>query len=308
MNSKIRLAALGLPLLLVAALHLPRSPGLIPYPDPQEWAPPLWHPDPEALLVLPALDALAPDGLRTIRSKSGILADLDAGTVLWARDADTPRPVASITKIVSALALASFGANLEQTLCVDAQLWTARPGASSRFETGSCHSGWDFLGAALVGSDNRGAWALPRLADRTTADFVAQMKEVSADLRMETAAWVDPTGIEDEDIASPRDVLKAIVAVASHPTLSYATSAPQWALWNEVHPRLVSTTNRLSDAYDFKAAKTGYTDAARYCFTGVVEHEGHRLAFALLGAPTESARFADAEALVRWATEGRDLP
>jgi D-alanyl-D-alanine endopeptidase (penicillin-binding protein 7) len=285
-----------------AVWTLTRAPDAVPFPPIAPWAPPDWHPAREALAVLEDLDGTAPDGRRGIRSRAGILADLDAGVVLWARDADTPRPVASITKLISALALASFGGDLDRTICVDAELWTARPGARSRFETGACHSGWDFVGAALVASDNRGAWAMPRLADRTLDEFVDRMVELSADLRLRDATWVDPTGIEDEDAASPRDVLKAATAVALHPALASIASAPVWSL----DARALTSTNRLAGEFDFLAAKTGYTDASGYCFTAIADVDGRRLGLALLGAPTDAARFADARALLGGATAVAD--
>ena len=66
--------------------------------------------------------------------------------------------------------------------------------------------------------------------------------------------------------------------------------------------RTLGTTNRLDGRYETLAAKTGYTDTAHYCFTTVVETKsGRRLAAAVLGSPTNSARFSDVKALLDWA-------
>ncbi len=277
----------------------PPAPALAP----AAWSPPGWFPDAGALSVLPDLDR-APRERKgpAVRSPAAIVADLDAGEVLWARDADSARSVASLTKLAASLAMASTQPDLDATLCVDANLWPSRPGARSKFETGRCHTGWEFVGAALVASDNRGAMAMAPLAGLPFEAFVARMAEVSTELGLRDATWAEPTGLEDENMASARDVLKLVAAVAAHPTLSLMASAPAWTLDRWSGPTDLASTNRLHDRFDTLAAKTGYTDTAHYSFATVVTSPGgRRLGVAVLGAPTSEARFADVARLVAWA-------
>ena len=141
------------------------------------WAPPAWFPEATAddLWVLPALDgdAVHRKGPK-VSAPSVIVADLDRGEVLFERRADELRPVASLTKMVSALALASTEPALDQELCVTRAEWPTRSGARSRFETGKCHEGWEWVGAAMVASDNRGAMGMASLSGLSRTDeFVA---------------------------------------------------------------------------------------------------------------------------------------
>ena len=274
---------------------------------PTAWAPPVWFPADatDNLWVLPDLDT-APvhaKGPRT-RAASVIVADLDRGEVLYEKRADTLRPVASLTKLVSSLALASTGADLDQELCVSKAEWPSRPGARSRFETGVCHEGHEWLGAALVASDNRGAMGLASLSGLEYEQFLGRMREVSHDLGMLGDTWSDPSGLEDDNMATARDMLKAVVAVANHPDLAPAASAPQWEIERRKGPQVLGSTNRLVKRYETLAAKTGYTDTARYCFSTVVRtRSGRTLAVSVLGAPSSSWRFRDAQSLIRWAEE-----
>ncbi len=278
------------------------------------WAPPAWFPDAarDRLWVLEELDGMPvhPRGPR-VRARGGILADLDNGEILWAKDPDGLRPIASITKLVSSLALASDG-NLRQRLdrevCVSLEQWPSRPGARSKFETDDCHEGWEFLGAALVSSDNRGAYAFPRLTDREYHDFVGRMNEVGRELGFDKAVFEDPSGLEDGNLASPRDVLKAVTAVALHPTLQIAASASSWRLDPSRGPRTVWSTNRLLRedwGFDTVAAKTGYTDTAYYCIAAVLESQasGRRYGAVVLASPKNRTRFDDVRKLVSWAEE-----
>lgn len=270
------------------------------------WTPPVWFPEAasDALWTLPQLDGEATsDRGPRLRARAAILADLDRGEILYARDADAFLPVASLTKITTALAFASTDAPLDATHCVDARFYPHRSGARSRFITGSCHDGWSYLGAAMVASDNRGAYGLSVASGLDGYAFVDRMDEVSAELGMD-ASWADPSGLDDDNLATARAMLKGIVAVAAHPDLANAASADRWQIQRREGPMWLGTTNKLHTRWETLAAKTGYTDTARYCFAQVIRTEdGRTLASVVLGSPTRGSRFDDTAKLVRWALD-----
>lgn len=294
--------------LAVASIAVPPAPEpVVPPSAPAAWSPPVWL-SPEAALLVDDLTA-APLAARgpSLRARSAIVADLDQGTILWARDPDTPRPVASLTKLVSALTLRAVApdADLDRTLCVTHELWPPKPGAFSKFETGRCHEGWDYVGAALVSSDNRGAMAMASLAGLPFEAFVDAMNETTGELGLD-ATWEDPTGLGENNRASARDMLKIAVAAAHDPLVSHLASAPAWRITRSFGPQALFTTNALAEATEPVAAKTGYTDAAMYCYAAVlVTPSGRRLGVAVLGAPSSASRFDDVRRLVAYA-EGLD--
>ncbi|HHO50117.1 MAG TPA: D-alanyl-D-alanine carboxypeptidase [Deltaproteobacteria bacterium] len=282
----------------------------IPQPS---WRPPLWFPEEarDELWVIEGLDGepLHRWGPR-VNSHAAILADLDRGEILWARDPDGPRGIASVTKLVSSLTLSSSPVlDLSRPICLGLEQWPSRPGARSKFETGDCHEGWEYLGAALISSDNRGAFALPAVAGDEYFSFVDRMHEVARELGMQRASFGDPAGLQDENRASPRDVAKAVTAVALHPTLSSVASASSWLIEPSRGDRRLITTNRLlrndSGEFDILAAKTGYTDTARYCFAAVVQSRttGRRFAVVVLAAPNNKSRYNDVLNMIRWADQ-----
>jgi D-alanyl-D-alanine endopeptidase (penicillin-binding protein 7) len=270
------------------------------------WLHPTWFPDVLDVDALASMggDPAVADG-PSLRSRSAFVFDLDAGRVLFEKNADVVRPVASLTKMVSALTLMSTEPDLETGLCVGAAQYPTRSGARSRLSTGDCMVGWDVLGAALVASDNRGAYALAAIAGLDMDDFVARMNEVSEDLGMDHSSWSDPSGLEDENLSTARDIARATVAIAAHPVLSVVATAPFWDLHRTNRDsvrRLFSTDHLLGrDDLDVLAAKTGYTDTARYCFSTVVQTpDGRRLAVTLLGAEGKLSRWADMDRILRW--------
>ncbi|MEN0062564.1 MAG: serine hydrolase [Myxococcota bacterium] len=278
------------------------------------WAPPSWFPAParDRLWVLDELDGDPRfDRGPRVRARGAILADLDNGEILWARDPDGLRPIASITKLVSSLALASVGnlpTRLDREVCISFEQWPSRPGARSKFETDDCHEGWELLGAALVASDNRGAYAFPRLTERDYFEFIGRMNEVGHDLGFDKATFEDPSGLEDGNLASPRDVLKAVTAVSLHPTLQIAATARSWLVEPSRGQRRVLSTNRFlrdDHGFDTLAAKTGYTDTAYYCLAAVFQSQasGRRYGAVVLASPKSRTRFQDVIALLSWAED-----
>jgi D-alanyl-D-alanine carboxypeptidase len=210
-------AALG----SVTTLTAPPVQTVAPLAGPSAWRRPTWFPDVEDVDAVADMGAPARYGRGPmLRSRSAFVYDLDANEVLVDKNADVVRPVASLTKLVSSLAMVSEEPNLETELCVSAAQYPTRSGARSRLSTGDCTTGWDVLGAALVASDNRAAYALAAVSGLDMDAFVARMDSVSAELDMDRSSWSDPSGLEDENLSTARDIARATVAVASHPVLA----------------------------------------------------------------------------------------
>ncbi|MCK6503921.1 serine hydrolase [Myxococcota bacterium] len=294
---------------VVSSATDPVHAAVIAAPAP-EWLPPAWVSGPDALAIA-ALHGHGATRGPLVHSHAALVFDLDQERVLFERRADNRRPVASLTKVVASLAYASVQPDLDQGACIDFEQRPSRSGARSRLNTGDCASGWDYLGAALVASDNRAAYALAAAADLSVDELVTRMNQVSEELGMASSRWADPSGLEDENLSTARDISRAMVALASVPELALAASAPSWDLHRaDQAPRRLFTTNKLSgsDRVVIEAAKTGYTDTAGYCLSTLVQTStGQRLVITLLGAPNDRTRWADVARVVEWA-ERHDGP
>ena len=278
-----------------AAAQPPLSSARVPAVG---WFHPDWFPEAPDLDAVASMDAHGPERGPSLRSRSAFVYDLDAGEVLFEKNADVVRPVASITKLVASLALVSVDPDLDATFCIGAEQYPTRSGARSRLSTGDCLAGWDVLGAALVASDNRAAYGLAAAGGLGVDAFIQRMNEVSADLGMDHSTWTDPSGLEDDNLSSARDIARATVAVALHPVLSTVASAPFWDLHrdNRSQARRLFSTDRMAGREDLEilAAKTGYTDTARYCFSTLLRApSGRRVVVTLLGADGKLTRWAE---------------
>lgn len=298
-------------------LHPPtagwRTPGQaeveLAQAPPAEWLPPSWFPEGTQIMAVGGLAQEGPRNGPLVKSRSAIVYDIDAGAVLYEKNADEPRPVASITKVVSSLAWVSTNPDHALEVEIGPEQYPSRSGARSRLSTGDVTSGLDLLGAALVASDNRAALGLAAAAGMHLEQFIGRMNAVSIELGMTHSSWVDPSGLEDENLSTARDIARATLAVANHPVLAPVASAPFWDLWrkNKNYVRRLSSTDRLQGRDDLviETAKTGYTDTARYCFTTVLESAtGRRLAITLLGADGKMTRWADVSRILSWVDGG----
>jgi D-alanyl-D-alanine endopeptidase (penicillin-binding protein 7) len=271
---------------------------------PPAWAPPDWHPDAETLWALEQMAAEGGQDAPRLRSGAAFVFDVDRGEVLLEHNADNIQPVASLTKLVASLALVSTEHDLDREICIGREHYPTRNGAFSKLSTGDCIQGWDALGAALVSSDNRGAFALASATDLDLDGFIERMNTVSAELGMDLSTWTDPSGLEDENMSTARDLARATLAVASHPTLSTVASAPHWDLHYERKPmRRRYSTNKAIGRKDMSiaAAKTGYTGTAGYCYSAALTtRTGRNVVITLLGGRRDRDRYQDLNALVRW--------
>jgi serine-type D-Ala-D-Ala endopeptidase (penicillin-binding protein 7) len=292
------------------AVHLLRRPAEAtfhrleahsPTPDSALYAAREWHP---AITALSAVTEMGGHPTRKDRvelySRSAFVFDLDSGEVLLERAPDNRQPVASLTKLVTSLAMASAVPDLDRRICVDHQLYPSRNGARSHLSTGDCYTGWDLLGATLVASDNRAAFGLQVVSGLSYDDFVARMGEVASEIGMSQSDWADPAGLEDDNLSTARDMARAAVAVATHPTLAYAATAATWSLEELTGGRFrtLFSTDHMAGRSDLEilAAKTGYTGTAGYCFAGVFRAvSGRTLVISVLGSPRKGGRWRDVE-------------
>ncbi len=282
---------------------------LFPEARPGAWTPPTWFPEAthERLLSLEHIGkAPANHGPRMrLHSRAVFVYDLDTGEVLYARAADERRPVASLTKLVSGLTVAAEAPAMDDTVCLDTSMRPSWPGAVTRLRTGTCATGWDLLGAALVRSDNGAAYALPAVAGMHHTPFVVRMNQTARELGMGMSSFSDPSGVEDDNLSTARDMTRAVVAASLHPTVQPVASAPYWDVYDQTRERRrrLLTTNKMIARRDTDvlAAKTGYTDTARHCFAGVFELEnGRRVAVTTLGAWSSRRRWRDVRTLLDW--------
>ncbi len=251
---------------------------------------------------------VTPEGLPNIQSKSAIIVDLDSGEVLYEKNADEVRPIASTSKIFTAMAVQRAEIDLEAATEITAydRTYAAR-GARSRLLVGRAFRNLDLLRALLIASDNRAATALARAVGMTTEELVAKMNKIAEELGLEHTRLTDPSGLNGNE-STARELAAAFQASLSDPLVAELMATPTVEVQSQDERNLTinyRNTNRSlhSAAHDVFAGKTGYTTPALYCLLIAAEVEDRRLGMVFLGSYGRLTRFGDFGRASRWVSQ-----
>ncbi len=243
-----------------------------------------------------------------IRSAAAIVADLSTGQVLYSREADQSRPVASLTKLMAALVLVEAGLDLDadQTI-TKADHRLVKRGAPSRLRSGCAYTHRDLLHAALMVSDNVATVALGRSMGWTPEEFARRMTLRAAAMNLNHTRFADPTGLDENDVSTAREMLVILRAVLANPILQ-STCQKELYVVIPVGGKGRPIAYRHTDSYirrhpwDVLGAKTGYTHPAQYCLAIGAALDGRPIGMVFLGAVGDLTRFGDYSRTMRWLT------
>lgn len=239
-----------------------------------------------------------------LRLKSALLVNYDNGSVIFAKNADEVRPIASISKLMSAMVFLDQQLDLDSTITITQE--DCRQSSKSRLRAGYRMTLRDLLYTSLMVSDNRSTRALARAVAGSYEDFAALMNGKARQLGLAHTSFVEPTGLDERNVSTASEVARMLYHTRSYPLISRITSTSNYRVkvYNRRRPVLksISNTNLLMHSpYDVLAGKTGYIRASQYCLVSLVQNRtGERLTVVALGAPGAMTRFREARKLVDW--------
>ena len=260
------------PVQIAPALSLAApSPAAAPAPDPLGLGWLALHPPPDL----------------GIHAESGVLADLDTGEVVWARDERSPRPPASLTKLLTAMVAADLATSLDEPVTVPAEATLLESDSTMMgLSPGEVLSVRELMAGIFLLSGNDAAETLARaFTDRD--HFVALMNRKAAALGMRDSHFTNPTGLDDPGLrASAYDLAIAGATIATRYPDLLAIAGPR----EQVLPAtathkgfdLHSLIKLVSTYPGATGLKTGYTDDAGYCLVGTATRAGRHLLVVLL--------------------------
>ncbi len=235
-------------------------------------------------------------------SASAVLAyDVNTNEVLYEKNADEPLPIASISKLMTALVIVESGVNLNERFPVSKDDFVASS-ARSKLRMDMTLSRRQALHLALMSSDNRAAHFLARTYPGGVPTFVRDMNTKAAMLGMTDTVFYDSIGLNNENKASAIDLSRLIASAAEYEIIKDLSTTAQ-AEFSLGRRSVVSrTTNALvaDGTWDIELQKTGLTTAAGYCMVMQTNINGRPVAMIFLDAPNKYARKNDAEKLHNW--------
>lgn len=258
--------------------------------------------------------AVTKDGLPNVKSATALVVDLTNDQVLFERDADVVRPIASLSKMISSLVI--------QTECkldpeglhemTSGNRDAAKGGDHSKLTTGWSYSHRDLMHAALMRSDNRALPALGEACGLSPAALGDKMTLLARRLGLSKTSFKEPNGLSAENVSTARELIIILKEVVKVPELTEIMLKREYTLTAHKEGRpnrliKINNTDRLlaKNVAQILGAKTGYTDLARYCFAVAAKTDiGHELGMIFLGGEGRFTRFADFTRVIKWLKPG----
>jgi D-alanyl-D-alanine endopeptidase (penicillin-binding protein 7) len=239
-----------------------------------------------------------------LRSSSALVLDADTGEIVIDKNADAVTPIASITKLMTAMVVLDRGLDMEQKIVLSREDIDSLKGTRSRLRPGNILTRGELLLLALMASENRAAAALGRTYPGGIAPFVAAMNAKAGALGMHDSRFVDSTGLSPQNVSSARDLVKLVRAAHEYSVIrDFSTRDKASVRVSEKgRPLAFQNTNGLVRAHrwDVELSKTGYISEAGRCLVMRVRLASKDLIVVLLDSWGRQSRIGDANRIKKW--------
>ncbi|HET7671091.1 MAG TPA: D-alanyl-D-alanine endopeptidase [Burkholderiales bacterium] len=239
-----------------------------------------------------------------LRSSSALVLDAETGEVVLDKNADAVTPIASITKLMTAIVVLDRGLDLEQRIVISREDYDSLKGTRSRLRPGNVLTRGELLMLALMASENRAAAALARTYPGGIEPFITAMNAKAAALDMKESRFVDGTGLSPLNVSSARDLVKLVRAAHEYPLIrEYSTKdRASVRVSAKGRPLNFANTNGLVRAnhWDVGLSKTGYISEAGRCLVMRVRLASKDLIVVLLDSWGRQSRIGDANRIKKW--------
>lgn len=242
-----------------------------------------------------------------LKSASALIVDI-YGNDVYAKDADRARPIASITKLMTAMVTLDAKLPLQQKIIISKADRDRIRGTGSRLKYGAKLSRKEMITLALMSSENRAAAALGRTYPGGMQAFIRAMNQKAKSLGMRSSHFVDPVGLKSANIASARDLVLMVRAALKYPLIRQATTTRKKSVYpyKGRGPLRYGNTNRLlkSKDWEIRLSKTGYIREAGRTLTMQAEIAHQPLVIVLLNSYGKLTPTGDSNRIRKWIEGG----
>lgn len=245
----------------------------------------------------------SPAGNPGLHSASVLVTD-SAGKVIYGKDINTVRPIASITKLMTAMVIIDEKVSLDEKITITKEDRDLVRLTGSRLEYGAKLSRRELIQLALMSSENRAATALGRSFPGGMSVFLDRMNDKAAKLGMTDSHFADPAGLSEENVSTAKDLGLMVLAAGKYPLISQSTTTLRKAVrpYAKRGPLNYGNTNRLlkNKSWDIGLSKTGYINEAGRCLVMQAKIKGEEISIVLLNSFGKLTPFGDSNRLRKW--------
>ena len=237
-----------------------------------------------------------------LSSAAFVVANHRTGEVISERNGNRVMPIASLTKLMTALVVLDANLRLNEMLTVTNADIDRIKGTGSRLAIGSRLSRAEMLHIALMSSENRAASALARHYPGGQRAFVEAMNAKARMLGMWNTRYADSTGLNPRNVSTAQDLAKLAAAAASYPLIrQYSTDQQSYVRTNKRQLHYLNSNRLIREGqWEFTLSKTGYIREAGRCLVLGTKVNREPVIMVLLNAETTNDRVADAKRIKTW--------
>ncbi|WP_410487440.1 D-alanyl-D-alanine carboxypeptidase family protein [Acinetobacter sp. SAAs470] len=240
----------------------------------------------------------------SVNAKAALVMDAQTGEVLYSKNSNTSLPIASITKLMTAVVIADARLNMSEeiTLLPSDFSCSGCKSSSSTLRAGDKMNRAEALLFALMKSENPAASALARTYPNGRSAFIAAMNKKAKQLGMLNTHYIESTGLHPENVSSARDLGILVTAASQYGLIRQFSTTPTYDFNLGYRVLKSNNTNALvrNGGWNINLSKTGYINEAGRCVVMHTTLKNRPAVVVLLGAPTTQARNEDAVSLMTW--------
>lgn len=239
-----------------------------------------------------------------LRSGTALIVDEATGLALFEKNGTQPVPIASITKLMTAIVIIDSKLPLTDRIMITKEDRDRLRGSRSRLHYGAVLTRAELLQLALMASENRAAAALARTYPGGTKAFVAAMNQKARELRMKHTQFADSSGLSSGNVSSARDLARLVQAAARYPLIrEYSTATRQTVKLPRYKAplRFINTNGLVNNSkWEIDLSKTGYTSEAGRCLVMKANLAGRPVIIILMDSWGKNSRIGDANRVRKW--------
>ncbi|WP_201532900.1 serine hydrolase [Psychrobacter ciconiae] len=238
-------------------------------------------------------------------SRSVFVMDLETGKSIYEKSSDVARPMASITKIMTAMVVLDSNLDMREEIVLTASDFVGPKRASSNLKVGDRMNRAEFLLMALMKSENPAAKTLARNYPGGYDAFMRAMNKKAKDLGMHSAFFGDPTGLDKRNVASSSDLAKMVKAAGNYDVIRRFSTTKNYDFYvsnynsgNRVYKANNTSVLVRSGDYPIGISKTGFINEAGRCVVMETRVNNRPAIIVILGANSSNTRWADAKSIL----------
>jgi len=243
------------------------------------------------------------DQVPELKSSAALVIDQTDGRPLYAKNVDNVVPIASITKLMTAMVVLDAGLPLDERIAISEDDKDTIKGTRSRLQVGTVLTRRELLQLALMASENRAAEALTRVYPGSNRAFVAAMNQKAVELGMWRTRFVDGTGLSSDNVSTAQDLTKMVAAAYKYPMIrDFTTDTGLIVRGTRGRNMNYHNSNRLvsSPQWEIGLSKTGYISEAGRCLVMQANIANKPVIIVLLDSWGKLTRIGDANRIKRW--------